>query len=213
MGHRQTARWLLALSLTTWTAVLPACAADRAAQPDSRNSPSWISSPSRILDEGSTRVLFAVGMAERSANFSMQKVQASGLARNELARFLGKLVEGMVKDYMGTNRDYFQSMDTAASEEYMQDVSREVTDQYVVGTLPWDDYRDPIDNSLFVLYRVELDDVIRSYGDHMSAYFQRELTRKRIQANAGDFGVDLDKQLKKLNAWTAADFDKLLSGL
>jgi hypothetical protein len=177
-----------------------------------RNSPEWISRPSEAADEGTERALFAVGMADTNPNRSMQYTQARSRARTELARTVNVLVQSMVKDYMGSNRDYFESMDTASSTEYTQDISRQVTQQMISGAKQWDDYHDPIDKTYFVLYRMDLDDVILSYADQMNAAFRREVTRKRIKVDADEFEADLDKQLDKLNEMTSAQINALVGG-
>jgi hypothetical protein len=178
----------------------------------SRNSPEWISRPSRIGDEGRERAIFAVGMADTNPNRSMQYSQARSRARTELARTVNVLVQSMVKDYMESNRDYYESMDSATSVEYSQDISRQVTQQMITGSKQWDDYHDPIDKTYFVLFRMNLDDVILSYRDQMNAAFRREVTRKRIKVDADQFEADLDKQLQKLNGMSAEQIDELVGG-
>ncbi len=179
---------------------------------NSRNSPEWISRPNRIDGEGSERVIFAVGISNSNPNRALQQSQARTRARTELARTVNVLVQSMVKDYMATNRDYYESMDTSSSTEYTQDISRQVTDQMISGAKQWDEYHDPIDQTYFVLYRMDLDDVILSYRDQMNAAFRREVTRKRIKADADEFEADLDEQLDKLNGMTADQIDALLGG-
>lgn len=177
-----------------------------------RNSPEWISRPNRIGDEGSERAIFAVGMADTNPNRSMQSTQARSRARTELARTVNVLVQSMVKDYMESNRDYYESMDTATSVEYTQDISRQVTQQMISGSKQWDDYHDPVDKTYFVLFRMNLDDVILSYRDQMNAAYRREVTRNRIKVDADQFEADLDRQLQKLNGMTAEQIDALVGG-
>jgi hypothetical protein len=185
------------------------------ASPDlstSRNSPEWISRPNRIDDEGSERAIYAVGMADSNPNRSMQLVQARTRGKAELARTVKVLVQSMVKDFMSSNRDYYESMDAASSVEYTEDISRQVTQQMLSGAKQWDDFHDPIDRTYFVLYRMDLDDVVLSYRDQMNAAFRREVTRRRILVDADDFEVDLDKQLAKLNGMSAEQIDNLAGG-
>ncbi len=176
------------------------------------NSPEWISRPNRIGEEGEVRAVYGVGIAETNPNRAMQLTQARTRARTEIARTVNVLVQSMVTDYMSSNRDYYESMDTASSVEYTQDISRQVSDQMISGAKQWDDFHDPIAKTYFVLYRMDLDDVILTYRDQMNAAFRRELTRKRIKADAAEFEADLDKQLDKLNGMSAAEVDALMGG-
>mgnify|MGYP003702464365 CR=1 FL=1 len=209
LRHGATSLLLLILTVV----VTPSCSSTGSSDlSTSRNSPEWISRPSRVGDEGRERAIFAVGMADTNPNRSMQYSQARSRARTELARTVNVLVQSMVKDYMESNRDYYESMDTATSVEYTQDISRQVTQQMISGSKQWDDYHDPIDKTYFVLFRMDLDDVILSYRDQMNAAFRREVTRKRIKVDADDFEADLDKQLEKLNGMTAEQIDALVGG-
>jgi hypothetical protein len=193
-------------------ALLPSCASDGPIVAESRNSPEWIARSNRIGDEGSARVIYAVGEAEANRNRMLQMTQARNRARNNLARTVGSLVQSMVKEYIAANRDYYEDMDVSATEEYTQDISRLVADQMISVARQWDDYRDPIDRSQFVLYQVDLEDVILSYRDQMSAAFRREVMRKRIKASADAFERDLDTQLQKLGEMTAEQLDALVGG-
>ena len=190
----------------------PGCATDGQELSTSRNSPEWVAQSNRIDEEGDARVIYAVGMSEANRNPMLQMTQARNRARNELARTVGSLVQSMVKEYMSDNRDYYENMDISSSEEYMQDISRLVADQMISVARQWRDYRDPLDRTQFVLYRIELEDVILSYRDQMSAAFRREVMRKRIKASADSFERDLEQQIARLDEMTADEVDALLGG-
>ena len=147
-------------------------------------------------------MIFAVGIAADNPNPAARRSQAIARGRSELARTLQTSVQSMVKDYMQTNRDFYD-MDTASSMEYFEDISRQVTDEVLVGSRQVNAWRDPADNTLYVLMRLDFDDVIAEYKASMSQAYAREAQRKRIKANADAFEDELDTQIDKLRAMEA----------
>lgn len=187
--------------------------AEKPAQtPVAQNGPAWIDRPQSVFDEGSNVVIQAVGLAADNPNPAIRRQMAITRARQELAATMGTLVQGMVVSYMDTNRDFYD-MDSASSTEYYQDITRQVTQEMLVGSKAVDAWRDPITNDYYVLMRIDLDDVISSYKSKMNGAYEREATRKRIKANAMDFQKQMDGQLDKLNGMDAdAIQDEFLSG-
>jgi len=190
-----------------------ACASAEPAAPPPDRKPEWVARANTISDEGDSRVLFAVGVAEANPNRSMQRRQAQMRARNELARSISALVHGMVQHYVSGHRSYYEGMDESSSGEYTEDIARQVADQLIAGAKQWDDFHDPIDKSYFILYRMDVDDVIRAYSEQMNVAFRRELARQRIRADEESFQRDLQAQLHVLDGMTAAELDQLFAGL
>lgn len=184
---------------------------DTAQTPVSQNGPAWIDRPQNVFDEGSAVVIQAVGIAADNPNPAARRQMAITRARQELAATMGTLVQGMVVSYMDTNRDFYD-MDSASSTEYYQDITRQVTQEMLVGSKAVDAWRDPIDNTYYVLMRLDLDDVILSYKSKMNGAYEREKTRQRIKANAMDFQKQLDDQLDKLNNMDAGQINSELMG-
>lgn len=178
-------------------------------EPDAPNAPLWIDQPQSLADEGNNVVIYAVGSAADNPNRSARRNMALTRARQELAATMGVLVQSMVVSYMDTNRDFYD-MDSASSTEYYQDISRQVTQEMLVGSKQVDAYRDPISNEYYVLMRVDLDDVINSYKSKMSGTYDREATRRRIKANMEEFQGQMDAQLDQLRSMDAADLEAAL---
>jgi len=80
-----------------------------ASSPVSGGGPAWIDQPNGAYDEGSARVVYAVGIAANNPNPATRRNMALTRGRTELARTLSTMVQGMVKDYMSTNRDFYDS--------------------------------------------------------------------------------------------------------
>ena len=168
-----------------------------------RQLPEWISRPSHIDDEGNGVALFAVGKSGAHSNRSMQADDARRRARGELARTVNALVQSMVRDFMETHRGYYESMDSAFSVEYIQDISRQVTQQIISGAKLWEDFHDPLEKAYYALYKMDMAEVILSYRDQMNAAFRREVSRRRMVVDSEAFEVDLGRQLNRLRGMTA----------
>lgn len=209
MSPRTRASIALAAMLACVVPTIGCASGNHATMPVSTNAPEWIDRPNGLFDEGSSRVVYAVGIAADNPNPAARRNMAISRGRAELARTLQTVVQGLVKDYMSTNRDFYD-MDTASSVEYYEDISRQVTDEVLVGSRQERAYRDPIDNTLYVLMRLDFDDVVSSYRAQMNAAFAREAVRKRIKAQADSFEGELDKQLEKLRGMEADAVAQLL---
>lgn len=168
--------------------------------------PEWIDRPG-VTDEGDNRVLYAVGIAADNPNPAARRGAALANGRSELARSLATLVQGLVKSYMATNRDHYE-MDTASSVEYYEDLTRQVTEEVLVGSRQVDTYLDPIDRTYYVRMRLALDDVLASYRQQMQAAYYREASRQRIKVKADEFEKDLDTQLENLRDMRADEINR-----
>lgn len=189
-----------------------------ASTPESASdAPAWVDKPQAAYDdEVTTAAIFAVGIAANNPNPSARRSMAISRGRSEIARTLQVVVQGMIEDYQSTNRDFFEGMDTASSTEMWSEVSRQITDEVLVGSRQVDAWRDPASNTEYVLMKLEFNDVIASYKDQMAASFKREATRERIKADKESMEARLDEQLKKLQEKTSAqlfqDFVEKMGG-
>ena len=177
----------------------------------SSNAPSWIERPNGAFDEGNGVVIYGVGISASNANPAMMRENAKVRASRELAQALGTLVQGMTVSYMDSSQD-FVDPDTATSTEFVQDVTRSVSQEFLVGPKVADSYKDPLTGTYYILMRLDLDDVMASYKNKMSAAADRERTRNRIKGNAEDFLKQLDDQLDKINNMDASEVEEEFMG-
>jgi hypothetical protein len=186
------------------------CSSTGGQTPVGDGSPDWVDRPMRAYDDGGSTAIYAVGIAAHNPNPAARRSMAIGRGRAELARTLNTLVQGMVEDYQSTNRDFYEGMDTASSLEMWSEISRQVTDEVLVGSHHVDSWRDPMSNTEYVLMKLEFNSVIAAYREEMSASFRREETRNRIQVDRDQMEGRLDEQLDALNNRSAealiADF-------
>lgn len=190
-----------ALALTA--ALLPAAgcsSTDEAQTPMGSGAPVWVDKPQAAYDDGGTTAIYAVGIAANNPNPAARRSMAMSRGRAELARTLNTLVQGMIEDYQSTNRDFYEGVDTASSVEMFSEISRQVTDEVLVGSQQVDSWRDPSTNTEYVLMKLAFNNVIMAYKDEMNAHFQREITRNRIKAEKESMTGRLDEQLAKLQA-------------
>lgn len=180
------------------TVSLTGCGTTAASLPVGEGGPAWIDQPNGAYDESGQKSIQAVGLAQDNPNRTVRHNQAVARARAELAKSITIQVQGLVEDYMNTNRDFYD-MDGASSVEYFEEISRQVTNQTLVGSKQVDAWRDPVTNEEYILMRVDFDDVIHSYKERMAASFEREMQRKRIKAQKDQFENKLDEQIEKLN--------------
>ena len=155
------------------------------------------------MARGGEIAIFAVGKSDAHSNRSVQASDARRRARGELARTVNVLVQSMVRGFMETHRGYYESMDSASSVEYIQDISRQVTQQIISGAKLWEDFHDPIEKAYYALYKIDMTEVILSYRDQMNAAFRREVSRRRMVVDSEAFEVDLERQLNRLRGMTA----------
>ena len=176
------------------------CSSTQGGQTPVSNSdaPDWVDRPQRAYDDGEGTAIYAVGIAAHNPNPAARRSMAIGRGRAELARTLSTLVQGMVEDYQSTNRDFYEGMDTASSLEMWSEISRQVTDEVLVGSQHVDSWRDPQTNTEYVLMKLEFNNVIAAYREEMSASFRREQTRDRIKGDRDAMEARLDEQLGAL---------------
>lgn len=201
--------WLGALALSC---LAVGCAGTNEAKtPTSEGGPTWIDQPNGAYDDGGEMVIYAVGIAANNPNPAARRSMAGTRARDELARTIATSVKGLVQDYMNTNRDFYD-MDGASSVEYFEQISSQVVNETLVGSKQVNAWRDPATSTEYVLYRVDLDDVILSYKSKMQEAAKREMQRKRIKTQKDQFENKLNEQIDKIENWEAQQFNNLSTG-
>lgn len=212
--RRVTQYSLLAILAAVLVAPLVGCSStdnSPSSTPESAGAPAWIDRPNGAYDDGSEKAIYAVGIAAHNPNPAARRNSASARARDELARTVSTQVKGLVQDYMNTNRDFYD-MDGASSIEYFEQISSQVVNETLVGSKQVNAWKDPGDKTEYVLYRIDLDDMIASYKQKMQANAMREMQRNRIKAKKDSFEEKLNEQIDKIEEWEANQFNNLSDG-
>ncbi|MGE3164040.1 MAG: hypothetical protein AB7O52_03985 [Planctomycetota bacterium] len=191
-------RTMLASLVALGSIVVAGCSGTpEATTPVTSGGPGWIDRPNGPQEVDGEKAIFAVGVAAQNPNPAARKASAIARARQELASSIQTQVRGLVQDYMNTNRDFY-NMEGASSVEYFEQISSQVVNEALVGSKQVDSWRDPADNTEYVLMRVDLDSVISSYRSQMETAAVREMQRKRIKVQKDDFEKKLDEQIQKI---------------
>jgi hypothetical protein len=98
-------------------------------------------------------MLYAMGQAAPDMNQRMQMRIANNAATVELGRTIDTYVANLVKDFMQSHKDYADPS-AAGSIQFVQSVSKSVTEATVRNAQQLDSYRDPETGVLYVLYEM-----------------------------------------------------------
>jgi hypothetical protein len=145
------------------------------------DAPIWVTQGCSAFwgDEDGARVC-GVGSMGGTRNVALARTTAIGRARVEIARSLQTKVKGMLKDYSSTTTGGEEFGIAAADEQYIEDVSKQITEMTLNGTTQQDMWISPGD-TLYVL--VALD--VESFNDSMSQMSNlSESIRKAVQARS-----------------------------
>jgi hypothetical protein len=99
-----------------------------------RDAPEWVRGDCRAYYKNSKDIACAVGSIGGTTNLSIARTGAEARARTALARGLQTQVKAMVKDYQATVTGGDQFNRAAADEQYVADVSKQITQQTLSGT-------------------------------------------------------------------------------
>jgi hypothetical protein len=130
------------------------------AMPDSSvlaGAPDWVlqSCSAYWGDDDGARVC-GVGSAGGTKNISLARNAAIGRARTEIARSLQVKVKSMLKDYQATTTGGDEFLVAAADEQYVEDVSKQITDMTLSGTAMQDTWV-AHDGTMFTLVALDVD--------------------------------------------------------
>jgi len=93
-------------------------------------APEWV----LVGHDNNDKTLSAVGSTTGTNNVSLARTAAMGRGRTELARQLAVSVKAMLKDYQATVTGGGAFGEAADDEQYIQDVSKQITDINLTGT-------------------------------------------------------------------------------
>jgi hypothetical protein len=131
---------------------------------DLAEAPIWVTQGCTAYwgdDEGGR--VCGVGSMGGTRNVALARTTALGRARTEIARGLQTKVKAMLKDYQSTTTGGEEFGIAAADEQYVEDVSKQITEMTLNGTAQQDMWISPGD-TVYVL--VALD--VANYHDSMS---------------------------------------------
>jgi hypothetical protein len=154
-------------------------------------APGWVSRGSGEFPGDRGRALYAVGMAGYDPNPRMQDLVAKNTGRTEMARQMETYVANLIKDFMQSHKD-FADPSSASSIQFVQSVSKSVTEATLRGSKMVDSWRDPESKTLYVLMRMDLKD--------MMADVQSTAQKKAREQQANLFKAKTDEALKALDA-------------
>ncbi len=99
-------------------------------------APDWVTRGCRAFWSGqdSTEKLCGVGSMGGTNNIGLARTTAEGRARTALARTLNTRVQAMLRDYQSTATGGGQFGEAASDDQWVEDISRQVTDVSLTGT-------------------------------------------------------------------------------
>lgn len=162
-----SARWTrLAMMLlsATLVAALMSCgahsipkASHEVAGPEYAGAPCWVITGGACMQkDGKAKYVYAVGSAGGTRNAGLAREAALGRARTELARSLQVTVKSMLKDYQATTTGGAEFGTSAADEQHIEDVSKQITDLTLSGTEMNDMWVNRVGNT-YVLARLDVE--------------------------------------------------------
>ncbi len=209
MKERATSRLTRAAAALALGALLCATSCGGAGPEDPRSvvadelegAPAWVVQGCQAGVEEGRRVVCGVGSAGGSRSISMLRTGAMGRGRTEIARTLNVRVKAMLKDYQATKTGGELFGKSANDEQLIEDVSKQVTDRTLVGTVlkeTWVSKR----GTFFALMVLELDSFVtglRSLDGLDGAL------REAIEVRAARAFKELDKEAAAGEAGSRSD--------
>lgn len=153
------------------------------------DAPDWVlQSCSAYWGDNDARIC-GVGSAGGTKNISLARNAAIGRARTEIARSLQLKVKSMLKDYQATTTGGDEYGFAAADEQYVEDVSRQITDMTLSGTAMQDTWVAG-NGTLFVLVALDVD----TFKDSLQNMTDlSETIRRAVQERADEAFDELDE--------------------
>jgi hypothetical protein len=139
-------------------------------------------------DEDDSRVC-GVGSVAGTRNVSLARTAAIGRARTEIARSLETQVKAMLKDYQSTTTGGEEFGTSAADEQHIEDVSKQISQTTLAGTTLQDTWI-ANDGALYVLVAMD----IEAFNDAMNKMTNlSESIRRAVQERAKASFAELDE--------------------
>jgi hypothetical protein len=154
------------------------------------DAPDWVlqSCSAYWGDDDGARIC-GVGSAGGTKNISLARNAAIGRARTEIARSLQVKVKSMLKDYQATTTGGDEFLIAAADEQYVEDVSKQITNMTLSGTAMQDTWV-AHDGTMFTLVALDIDtfkDSLKSMTD------LSETIRRAVKERADSSFRELDE--------------------
>jgi len=156
--------------------------------------PDWVKRGNGAFPGDRGKAIYGVGIASKDPNKALQRQMARQRGRQELASTLNTYVAGMMKDFMQTAKDY-NDPSADSSIEFVQNVSKSVTDASLFFSQEINSWKDTSDDTLYVLMMVPLDEVLEQ-----SKQKAQEVAKLAREKQADAFKGKTDEALKLLDA-------------
>ncbi len=160
--------------------------------------PDWVTKPFGIMTEADgTKVIQAVGIASYDPNPRASATYAKAAGRDELGRQLRVQVQNMVSQYMASAQDFYDPA-TRSSIQNSEDVSRQITDEALMGSHQVDSWTHPKTGDKYILMKLPLDGFIDAYRNRVQqAMIREEFFQNSAEKKAAAMG-SLDQQIGNL---------------
>ena len=153
-------------------------------------APCWVVRGCECDDiSDSQKKICGVGSASGTRNHSLARSTAIGRARTEIARSLDLRVKAMLKDYQATTTGGEEYGLSAADEQHVADVSKQITDITLSGTQQEDLWVSP-NGSLYALVTLDVDKFKSAVAE--MGQLSEEI-RQAVQQRADDAFLELDE--------------------
>jgi hypothetical protein len=159
-----------------------------------KGAPDWVTkSCGTYYKTKGTPMICGVGSVGGSRNVSLMRTAAEARARAELARSLQVKVKAMLKDYQATTTGGQDFGTSAADEQHVVDVSKQITDMTLSGTELVDTWVSP--NGTF--YALVAMDVEKFKGAVSKMNNLSDSVRKAVEQRADKAFGELDEEIDK----------------
>ncbi len=157
--------------------------------------PDWVTKGAGAFTEPNK--IYGVGIYGKTPNRAVQIEGAKVRARAEIAATLSTNVQKLVRDFMEEHKDWFNINDTAASNEFLSIVTKQVTEQTLVGSKQVDFWYDTATGDLYVLFVLDLGNNL--YENYKQA-LRRTISEKHrsvVVERMNEVLQQLDKEIEK----------------
>ena len=162
-------------------------------QAELEGAPDWVLQSCEAYYDDATDVICGVGSVAGTRNISLARSTAQARGRTEIARTLNTRVESMLRDYQATVTGGSAFGTAADDEQFIQDVSRQITDTAVPGARLVDTW---VSNTgtMWVLMALDLEQFESALGrmEQLDARVREAVEQRAMEA----FG-DLDEALER----------------
>jgi len=154
------------------------------------NEPEWVSRGNGLYEGDYGKALYAVGSARNAPSYHIEMSQARARARQELSSMLSVQVQSMTKDFTETAADLYDK-DTQSAVEYFQSVSREITNNVLVGSQEVAKFK-ASDGTMFIYMKIPLNTIVEAFKAETKKALKRKKTREEL-------GIKTDKALEQMD--------------